>query len=81
LNFEEDEMIHLPRRPLLTLALTLATPLALAAHEGHTGTHGWLAGALQPLLGLDHFLAGTFVAIVITLGVWRLGRSRSVAER
>jgi hydrogenase/urease accessory protein HupE len=44
----------------------------LLAHAGHAGDHGWLAGALQPLLSLDHFLAGLFVAGLFSLGLWRL---------
>jgi len=44
----------------------------LLAHAGHAGDHGWLAGALQPLLSLDHFLAGLFVALVLSLGLGSL---------
>lgn len=52
---------------------------ALAAHLGHAGDHGWLAGAMQPTLSLDHFLAGLFVAVVLTvggMGVARVFRGR-----
>ena len=44
----------------------------LLAHAGHAGDHGWLAGALQPLASLDHFLAGLFVAVALSLGLVRL---------
>ena len=44
----------------------------LLAHAGHAGDHGWLAGALQPLLSLDHFVAGLFVAVALSLGLARL---------
>jgi hypothetical protein len=53
------------RLTTLTSALWLATPAPLWAHSGH----GWLAGAAQPVLAIDHFLAGVFVAFVIGLGV------------
>ena len=42
------------------------------AHAGHAGDHGWLAGALLPLLSVDHLLAGLFVAAVVSAGLWRL---------
>lgn len=61
--------------------MTLSTPAAVAAHPGHgQGAHGWLLGALQPFLSLDHFLAGVFVLGVGALGMVALGRHR-VAER
>jgi hydrogenase/urease accessory protein HupE len=48
---------------------------ALAAlHQGHAGDHGWLAGAAQPLLSLDHFLAGLFVLVMGSLAVVALAR-------
>jgi hydrogenase/urease accessory protein HupE len=55
----------------------------LLAHAGHAGDHGWLAGALQPLLALDHLLAGLFVGGLLSLGLLEaLRRSRrAVAER
>ena len=55
----------------------------LLAHAGHAGDHGWLAGALQPLLSLDHLLAGVFLAALLSLGlVGAFRRSRrGVAER
>ena len=60
-------------------ALWLATPTLLLAHEGHAGDHGWLAGALQPLLSLDHFLAGAFVAAALSLALVVAAR-RKAAE-
>lgn len=59
----------------------------LLAHAGHAGDHGWLAGALQPLLSLDHLAAGLFAAVVLSLGLWRLviraahGRAARVTRR
>lgn len=53
----------------LATGLWLLVPTPLWAHEGHAGDHGWLAGATQPLLSVDHFLAGLFVAIVVAIGV------------
>ncbi len=53
------------------------------AHAGHAGDHGWLAGALQPLLSVDHLLAGLFVAAVVSVGLWRLahrGSKPGIAE-
>jgi hydrogenase/urease accessory protein HupE len=44
----------------------------LLAHAGHAGDHGWLAGALQPLLSVDHLLAGLSVAVVLSVGLWRV---------
>jgi hydrogenase/urease accessory protein HupE len=54
----------------------------LLAHAGHAGDHGWLAGALQPLLSLDHLAAGLFVAGALSLGLNALLRrsKRGVAE-
>ena len=55
----------------------------LLAHAGHAGDHGWLAGALQPLLSLDHLLAALFLAVVFSAGLWRLvprASRRSVSE-
>ncbi|HUP52244.1 MAG TPA: hypothetical protein VM198_07200 [Longimicrobiales bacterium] len=49
------------------------------AHAGHAGDHGWLAGALQPLLSVDHSLAGLFVAAVVSVGLWRLAHRGSKA--
>jgi hydrogenase/urease accessory protein HupE len=62
---------------LLALALALASPLTLSAHPGHEGGHGWLAGALQPFLGLDHALASTCVALVLALGIRRMVAKRA----
>ena len=62
-------MTHPIRSSLLAGLASLAAPLSLAAHEGHAGDHGWLAGAAQPLLSMDHFLAGAFVALVVAIGV------------
>ena len=68
------------RSALSAGAALLVSPLALSAHQGHAGDHGWLAGAMQPTLSLDHFLAGLFVAVVLTIGgigVARVLRGRS----
>ncbi len=64
----------LPRRTALTTALLLLSPTLLAAHDGHAGDHGWLVGAAQPWLSVDHFLAGLFIVVVGTLGMALLGR-------
>jgi hydrogenase/urease accessory protein HupE len=61
--------------PVLLAGLaSLTTPLALSAHAGHAGDHSWIAGATQPSLSPDHFLAGAFVALVIAFGVATLAR-------
>jgi len=68
----------------LTLAgsVSLLTPAALLAHDGHAGHHGWLAGAAQPLLSLDHLLAALFVVVWTTLGVaWLARRGRGGLPR
>lgn len=44
------------------------------AHAGHAGNHGWLAGALQPLLSADHLAAALFVAGALSVGLWGLLR-------
>ena len=44
------------------------------AHDGHAGDHGWLTGALQPLLSPDHFLAGLLVAGVLSVGLNMVAR-------
>jgi hydrogenase/urease accessory protein HupE len=65
-----------PTRSALLAGLTsLATPLALSAHAGHAGDHSWIAGATQPGLSPDHFLAGAFVALVIAFGVAAVARA------
>ena len=57
-------------------------PATLLAHDGHAGDHGWLAGAAQPLLSLDHFLAGLFVAIVVAIGLaFVFGRGQRLGAR
>lgn len=61
-------------------SLWVLAPATLWAHEGHAGSHGWLAGAAQPLLALDHFSAGLFVAAVVSIGLARVLR-RGTAER
>jgi hydrogenase/urease accessory protein HupE len=67
-------------RAALAICGLAMMPAALSAHEGH----GWLAGAAQPLIGLDHFLAGLFVAVAVGVGVGvaarRSGRSVSGAD-
>jgi hydrogenase/urease accessory protein HupE len=73
-------MKRLTRAALLAGGLVAAAPSALWAHAGHAGDHGWLMGALQPLLSLDHLLAGVFVALVLTLGLARVARSRGLAQ-
>jgi hydrogenase/urease accessory protein HupE len=50
------------------------------AHAGHAGDHGWLSGALQPLLSVDHLLAGLLVAVVLSVGLWRLAHRSSTAS-
>jgi len=52
------------------LAIALTVPTSVSAHGGHP----WLDGAAQPLLSLDHFLAGLFVAVLVGLGVAFLAR-------
>ncbi|MDX1396572.1 MAG: hypothetical protein R3195_19485 [Gemmatimonadota bacterium] len=52
---------------LLSLA-ALACPGALYAHEGH----GWLSGAFQPLLGVDHLVATLFVVVSVSLALGAL---------
>jgi hydrogenase/urease accessory protein HupE len=55
--------------------------LIAVVHAGHAGDHGWLAGAAQPLLGLDHFLAGLFVLVMGALAMTAIGRRASQRER
>ena len=60
--------------------MSISSASALLAHVGHAGDHGWLAGGLAPLLSVDHFLAGLFVAAMVSVGVWLTAR-RGRAER
>jgi hydrogenase/urease accessory protein HupE len=70
---EEEEMRALVTRTLVGAAVSIAAlPVPLSAHAGHAGEHGWLAGALQPLLSLDHLAAGVFVAVVLSTGLGTL---------
>jgi hydrogenase/urease accessory protein HupE len=64
----------LNRSAILSAGLCLLIPGALWAHQGHAGEHGWLAGALQPLLSVQHFLAALFVVLVASVGLMCLGR-------
>lgn len=61
-------------------ALSVA-PVAVAAHEGHAGDHGWLWGALQPLLSLDHLMAGLAVLAVGAVAFAGLGRAVAHTHR
>jgi hydrogenase/urease accessory protein HupE len=72
----------LKRSMCVGFALLLAAAPAVRAHEGHAGHHGWLAGASQPLLSWDHFLAAVFVVGVGSLGfalVGRVARRREIS--
>jgi hydrogenase/urease accessory protein HupE len=67
------------RTVLGAVALLGAVPSSAAAHAGHAGDHGWLFGALQPLLSWDHALAGLVVAgvgtvVVMAVAAWRRER-------
>jgi hydrogenase/urease accessory protein HupE len=70
----------LKRSTLLSAGLWLLIPSALWAHQGHAGDHGWLAGALQPLLSVDHLLAALFVVLVAFVGLTCLGRRKAGRE-
>lgn len=56
-------------------------PVAVAAHEGHAGDHGWLWGALQPHLSLDHLMAGLVVLVVGAVAFAALGRTLAATDR
>ena len=60
---------------IFAVGACLATPVAVSAHGGHAGDHGWLQGALQPLLSLDHLLAGLTVLAVGAVAFATLGRA------
>ena len=57
----------------LTVFLLDAAPAW--AHAGHAGDHGWLWGALQPHLSIDHFLAALAVVAVGAVAFAALGRA------
>jgi hydrogenase/urease accessory protein HupE len=61
-------------------ALSAAAPAAAMAHQGHAGDHGWLQGALQPLLSVDHLLAGLVVMALLSAGLTALVRGRRAAS-
>lgn len=65
------------------LGMSLLLPDAVLAHpgHGHGGEHGWLMGALQPFLSLDHLAAGVFVLGVGTIGLVVLGRRAGEGAR
>ena len=50
-------------RKLLVATLLLAAPVAAFAHPGHAG-HGFGAGFMHPLSGVDHLLA------MLAVGLW-----------
>lgn len=62
-------------------ALSAAAPADALAHDGHAGHHGWLEGALQPLLSLDHFLAALFVMAVLSVGLTALAGRGDIRDR
>ncbi|MDD5273125.1 MAG: HupE/UreJ family protein, partial [Methylovulum sp.] len=49
---------------LLLISLLLALALPAHAHTGVGAVHGLLAGALHPLLGIDHLL------VMLAVGLW-----------
>ncbi len=62
---------------LATLTLAAALPLAAAAHTGADAGHhhhGFSAGLLHPLTGLDH------LAAMLAVGVWSALAARSTRE-
>jgi len=63
------------------LAALAAMPVAVFAHSGHAGDHGFLYAALQPLLGADHFLAGVIVAVTGGVAFAALGRAIRTSRR
>lgn len=69
------------RCAMLVGALSAASPAAVFAHDGHAGHHGWLAGAMQPLLSLDHFLAALFVMAVLSVGLTAMLRRGDASDR
>jgi hydrogenase/urease accessory protein HupE len=62
-----------------SLALAVGAWLAPTTAYAHGG-HPWLVGAAQPLLSLDHFLAGLFVAVVVSVGLTAALRRRAGME-
>jgi hydrogenase/urease accessory protein HupE len=59
----------------------MTTSIALAAaHAGHAGDHGWLAGAAQPLLSWDHLAAAVFVVLLVAIGLAALGAGQPRRE-
>jgi hydrogenase/urease accessory protein HupE len=61
---------------MLSISIAIA-----AAHAGHAGDHGWLAGAAQPLLSWDHFAAAVFVVLVVAIGLVAVARAEPQRER
>lgn len=55
-------------------ALAGLAPTAVAGHQGHAGDHGWLFGALQPWLSVDHLLSALVVVAVFGAALAVLGR-------
>lgn len=62
------------------LGLLAVAPAAVSGHGGHAGDHGWLAGAVQPLLSIDHLLAGLFVVAVGAVALALLVRAARAEE-
>lgn len=59
-----------PTRALVIAGGLLAVAAeAVRGHETPAGEHGWLVGAAQPLLGVDHLLAALFVVAVVAVGL------------
>ena len=73
--------IIMMRCAVLVGALAAASPSAAFAHDGHAGHHGWLAGAMEPLLSLDHFLAALFVMAVLSVGLTVMLRRGDATDR
>jgi len=64
----------------VALLIGALTPTAVAAHAGHAGDHGFLYGALQPLLSLDHLLAAVVVAAVVAVMSAVAGRAFGIVR-
>jgi hydrogenase/urease accessory protein HupE len=75
---------HAIRALALAASAMALGPAGLLAHAGHGGDHSWLAGALRPLMALDHFTAALFVGVLCVGAAWvvaRAGRDHLASRR
>lgn len=66
--------IRLGRAVTAAFVLLLGSPTIVHAHAGHAGDHGWLVGAVQPLMSPDHLARALVIMALVGGGIVLVGR-------